>query len=399
MEEEAHHYPVGPDVSDKNPLHLIERDLVVRPIVEFRGARRFVCRNLLRLFNRPAIGKISRDPRRPKRVTARGRRESRRLGPAFHHAKDVRSRDREFRDLAASSTKRAEEGSAGFQSDARRLQIRIDVVFSVVVSGHFVVFAAFFVESNPAALSVQVIVIDPHPADGAHAGKRVNHRADERSIAQAHEIRHHAFAAFRFDPAGQGNAVQEAPRIIRGEDRRLAALGDILGAAHRGGWIHGHDLADHQPVEQHAHRRQVLLDGRLRQLGPVDRDRIGVAFAAPAMPLNRQRSPLGEIFDVGGDPERIEILQGQLLGLGPFQELADGLKVGRAGVGIADVGGKELGQAHAGVRRRAAKDGGKDGLQVFGEDFRIQRRSVLLADGDGEGGGSFDFGGHGKSAF
>jgi hypothetical protein len=33
-----------------------------------------------------------------------------------------------------------------------------------------------------------------------------------------------------------------------------------LGAAHGGSGIYGQNLADHQPVEQHAHGRQPLLD-------------------------------------------------------------------------------------------------------------------------------------------
>ena len=36
----------------------------------------------------------------------------------------------------------------------------------------------------------------------------------------------------------------------------------VFGAAHGGGGIDREHLADHQPVEQHAHRRQPLLDAR-----------------------------------------------------------------------------------------------------------------------------------------
>ena len=51
-------------------------------------------------------------------------------------------------------------------------------------------------------------------------------------------------------------------RLVAVEHRRLAFFHDVLRAAHRGGRILADDLADDQPVEQHADRREVLLDGR-----------------------------------------------------------------------------------------------------------------------------------------
>jgi len=55
---------------DRDSLHLIERDLIDRPIVELRCSRRFVRRNYLRILYRPAILRICRDPRRPESVGA-----------------------------------------------------------------------------------------------------------------------------------------------------------------------------------------------------------------------------------------------------------------------------------------------------------------------------------------
>ena len=47
-----------------------------------------------------------------------------------------------------------------------------------------------------------------------------------------------------------------------GEQRGLAGLDDVLGAAHRTRGVEGQDLADDEPVEEHALRRQVLLAAR-----------------------------------------------------------------------------------------------------------------------------------------
>ncbi len=56
-----------------NPLDLIERDLIIAPIVELGRSRAFVRRHLLRVFEQPAVEQIDGDPRRPKRVTAQFR--------------------------------------------------------------------------------------------------------------------------------------------------------------------------------------------------------------------------------------------------------------------------------------------------------------------------------------
>ena len=49
-----------------------------------------------------------------------------------------------------------------FVPDAGRVEIRIEICFSVVVSRHFMPFAAFLVKSNPGTLSVLVIIFDAH---------------------------------------------------------------------------------------------------------------------------------------------------------------------------------------------------------------------------------------------
>jgi len=45
--------------------------------------------------------------------------------------------------------------------------------------------------------------------------------------------------------------------------RPTRAAHDVLGPGHRVRRVHGEHLADHQPVEQHADRGEMLLDGRL----------------------------------------------------------------------------------------------------------------------------------------
>ena len=51
-------------------LHLIERDLVVAPIIQFSRARALVRRHLLRVFEQTAVEQLDGDSGRPERVTA-----------------------------------------------------------------------------------------------------------------------------------------------------------------------------------------------------------------------------------------------------------------------------------------------------------------------------------------
>jgi hypothetical protein len=79
----------------------------------------------------------------------------------------------------------------------------------------------------------------------------------------------------------------------------------------------GEDLADDEVVEEHAQRRQVLLDG-----GDGERRR--------------------DLLDVGGEEERLELVKREPPDLAPGEEAAYGRTVGPAGVGVADLGGEEL---------------------------------------------------------
>jgi hypothetical protein len=98
-----------------------------------------------------------------------------------------------------------------------------------------------------------------------------------------------------------------------------------LGPSNHRGRIAPDDLADHEPVEQHAHRRQVLLD-RGRRVG------------------------LAQVLDVGGDVDRLEAAElAEAADLAPAEKLGNSPGVGVPGIAVADVGGEELEKAAAGV--------------------------------------------------
>ena len=120
-----------------------------------------------------------------------------------------------------------------------------------MVAGHFVALAAFFAQADPEPPALAVNVLDLHAERGADAGETVDHQADQRAIAQAHR-------------RGGIDAVEQLAGFGRLQHRRLALAHDMLGPAHRGGWIDRHDLADHQPVKEMADGGEPLLHGGRR---------------------------------------------------------------------------------------------------------------------------------------
>ena len=80
-------WPYGPRL-DYDALDLVDGDRVRRPVVELRRLRGGVPGDLLRVFERPPIRQIRRDPRRPERVAAGRGREIRRRRPPLDHRQD-----------------------------------------------------------------------------------------------------------------------------------------------------------------------------------------------------------------------------------------------------------------------------------------------------------------------
>jgi hypothetical protein len=121
-----------------------------------------------------------------------------------------------------------------------------------MVAGHGVFLASFLVEADPQTAVLPVNVFHSHAERRANAGEGKNEKADQLPVAQADD--------------GLGvAAVEQLARFCSGQHRGLAGADDIFGPAHRGGRVYGENLADHQPVEQHAHGGQPLLDGRRRK--------------------------------------------------------------------------------------------------------------------------------------
>lgn len=59
-------------------------------------------------------------------------------------------------------------------------EVRVQILFEVVVTGDLVLLAAFFMEPDMAAPPLDEVVADLHPEDGANAGEAVDHQTDRR---------------------------------------------------------------------------------------------------------------------------------------------------------------------------------------------------------------------------
>ena len=169
---------------------------------------------------------------------------------------------------------------------------------------------------SPAMLPVNVF--HGHAECRADAGEGKNQEADQRPVAQAHD--------------GRGvDAVEELARLRRRQDRGLAGPNHVFGAPHRGGGIDRQNLADHQPVEQHADGGQPLFHGRRRKPAPEARR------------------------------ARVYVKQAKAGLVAPVEEFAGSPVVGFTGVRVADVRGKEFDEAAAGVLAPAITAGTTSG--------------------------------------
>ena len=119
--------------------------------------------------------------------------------------------------------------------------------------------AALLVQPEPPPALLPEVVLPPHADDRAHPREAVEHHRDERPVVPARE---RARVDRLEKPAGLG----------RREHRRRARRHHVRRPPDGRRRVHRQDLADDEPVAEHADGRQVLLD---RRHGPRVRPDIG----------------------------------------------------------------------------------------------------------------------------
>jgi hypothetical protein len=89
--------------------------------------------------------------------------------------------------LAGLATGGAEQWAVRVAGDAGGGDIVVEKLFQAVVTGDFVLLAAFLVQSDPAAPSLAEIVLHLHAEDRVDAGEAVDHDADQGAVAETGE--------------------------------------------------------------------------------------------------------------------------------------------------------------------------------------------------------------------
>ena len=208
--------------SDSNSLDFVERDVVIRSVVEFCRARGGVRGDGLCAVDASAVFEIGDDTSRSKRVAARALGETCELCTSLHHAEHVVSRDGRACELPPAVDGLKERclvvGEMGCSN------IRVEVGLGVVVRRHLMLLSTLLVEPKRKALSVLEVVFHPHPSNSSHAREAVDHDPDESAVAKPCDSR-------RVD------GVEKLSRLVGGEHRGLAARDDVPRSPNGVRWI------------------------------------------------------------------------------------------------------------------------------------------------------------------
>jgi hypothetical protein len=284
-----------------NALDLVQGNLVLPAVVELGGPGRGVPGDPGGDLQGAAVAQVIGNPRASERVVAQLRSQAGVSRPALDHMPRQVPRHRALRERVPSTAPAAgaEQGQVALLADAGGLDVFIEEGGRLVMDRHHVIDPAFFVQTEKGAPALVIVILDLHADGCGDAREGEDHQPDQGAVAQAHER------------AGVDRLEQRA-HFVRDERRRLSrpdAVPRPLDGRRR---VIRQDLADHQIVEQHADRRQVLLDGR------------------------RCRRVL---LDIGRDHDRLDVVQLRDAGLGaPVEEPDHGPAVRGARVRVPDLG-------------------------------------------------------------
>jgi hypothetical protein len=135
-------------VSNRDPLDLVECDLIAGTVVELGRTRAFVRRHRLGVLERAAPLKVSGDPRSAKSVAADPALHAELGGAALDHAPGVNAVHHGCGERASATGCGAEEGGLFFLPDAGRIDVGVQIGLQIVVRRHFVTLAAFLAGTN-----------------------------------------------------------------------------------------------------------------------------------------------------------------------------------------------------------------------------------------------------------
>jgi hypothetical protein len=211
------------------------------------------------------------------------------------------------RQFAAASLYRTKQWFLPVLDDASGGDVLLQIPVQIVMRGHLVFLAALLMQPHPAPPPLHKEIFHLHRDRRSYAGEGVDHETNHCSIAQTGK-------------ESSVDRVDQDARLVHIQDRRFALSLGVLRPAYRMGRVHGEDLADYHPIEEHPQRSQPLFHRRLGTLPEL-------------------------ILDEGRDVDRLDL--GQILDAmhsAKRGEQPDRFHVRTAGVLVADVGAEEVPQ-------------------------------------------------------
>jgi hypothetical protein len=111
--------------------------------------------------------------------------------------------------VARNAPDRAKQRPLGIGGNAGAVDIGMKERFGVVVAGHVMQLAAFFMQPHPEAAVLHEDILHGHADDGPDAREAVEHEGDQRLVAE-------------IDVRGVSDAIKQGAHFGRIEDRRFA---------------------------------------------------------------------------------------------------------------------------------------------------------------------------------
>jgi hypothetical protein len=107
--------------------------------------------------------------------------------PAAHHAPNIFARHARSGELLGFADSGAEQQPLAVVLDARRLNVSVEILFQLVVAGHFIDLAVFLAQAQPPALFLSEVIFDGERDDSADTGEGVSHHCDDGAVSQTND--------------------------------------------------------------------------------------------------------------------------------------------------------------------------------------------------------------------
>src|ERR1700674_4468850 len=168
------------ELSEPDSLHLAQCNLILCPVVKLCRAWRFMSGHLLGMLKPAVVFQVNRDAGCAPSVTSDGGEKARRFGPLPNCSPGVVAVQSPARHLISSRIDALKQGLPALK--ARAHNVFVQYPLEQVMHGHIMLLATFFVESQPPARAVMIVIVDFEFQYRAHTGEAVEHRGDERQV-------------------------------------------------------------------------------------------------------------------------------------------------------------------------------------------------------------------------